>query len=140
MASFRIFLVSFALTAFKYCAPTFLYFQIEISNFLPEKILNYNRKKIHGRSCTLNWPDKHTVQLNGFVGRTFYFYNVSFSKCNFTCAFICFFICQYACFILLFSTLNISQGFSLNFARTLKDAQLTSCWMVQGLLHTGSLF
>ena len=69
----------------------------------------------------------NTVQLNSFVRKTFYFYNVSFSKCNFTCAFICFFICQFACFILLFSTLNISQGFSLNFARTSKDAQLTGC-------------
>ena len=69
----------------------------------------------------------NTVQLNGFFGKTFYFYNVSFSKCNFTCAFICFFICQCACFSSLFSTLNISQGFSLNFPRTLKDAYLTSC-------------
>ena len=69
----------------------------------------------------------NTVQLNGFFGKTFYFYDVSFSKGNFTCAFICFFICQCACFILLFSTLNISQGFRLSFAKTLKDAQLTSC-------------
>ena len=40
--SIFIFLLCFALKAFKYCVPAFLYFQIEISNFLPEKILNSN--------------------------------------------------------------------------------------------------
>ena len=42
IASFRIFLLWFTLKTFKYCVPTLLYFQIEISNFLPEKTLNSN--------------------------------------------------------------------------------------------------
>ena len=40
--SYRIFLLCFTLKTFKYCVPTLLYFQTEISNFLPEKILNSN--------------------------------------------------------------------------------------------------
>ena len=106
---------------------------------LKSAILNITGKKGYTAAVARGIDEtSNTVQLNGFFGKTVYFYNVSFSKCNFTCAFICFFIWQCACFILLFSTLNISQGFSLNFTRTLKNAQLTSCWMVQGLLHTGS--
>ena len=84
----------------------------------------------------------NTVQLNGLFGKTFIFI-----MCHSQSAtplpvhsFVSSFVNVSASFILLFLTLNISQGFSLNFARTLKDAQLTSCWMVQGLLHTGSLF
>jgi len=40
-----------------------------ISNFRPQKILNSNRKKIHGRSCMWNWRDKRRCQLNGFFGK-----------------------------------------------------------------------
>ena len=39
------FLLCYALKTFKYCVSTLLYFQIEISNFLLEKILNSIRKK-----------------------------------------------------------------------------------------------
>ena len=71
----------------------------------------------------------NTVQLNGLFGKTFIFI-----MCHSQSAtplpvhsFVSSFVNVSASFILLFLTLNISQGFSLNFARTLKDAQLTSC-------------
>ena len=50
---------------------TLPYFQIEISNFLPEKILNSKRKKKHGAVAR-----EIVVRLNGFFGKTFYFYNL----------------------------------------------------------------
>ena len=40
---------------------------------------------------------------------------------------ICFFTCQSAFFISLFFSTEYFQWFSLNFARTLGHAQLTSC-------------
>ena len=75
---------------------------MEISNFLPEKILISN-----------------AVQLNDFFGKMFYFYNLFSQSATFTCAFICFFICQST----IFQPREFSvQGVTLNFARNLGRA------------------
>ena len=62
----------------------------------------------------------NAVQFSGFFGKHFILKFV-FRKYNFTCVFICFFLCQ-STFFIYFSKLNIIQGFSLNFARTLGRA------------------
>ena len=57
----------------------------------------------------------NAVQLNGFFGERFYFYNL----CNFTSVIIC----QSTFLSYYFLALNIfSRSFSLNFARTLGHA------------------
>ena len=81
MSIFKDIFTLFCVKAFKYCVLTLLYFQLEISNFLPEKILNSNRKKN-------TWPHSargidetsNAVQLNCFFGERFYFYNLFFQS------------------------------------------------------------
>ena len=56
---------------------TLLYFQIEISNFLPEKMLICKRKKKYVAAVTRVIDNRgNAVQLNGFFGKTFYFYHL----------------------------------------------------------------
>ena len=137
IASFKIFLVSFALTAFKYCAPPLLHFQIEISNFLPEKLFTTGKKTQQGKNCAVKWLFWENILFLWCVILKVRLYLYLYL--------ICFFICQCACFISyhfqrwIFLKVLV-WTISLNYTRTLKDAQLTSCWMVQGLLHRQFIF
>ena len=109
------------MNSLKYSTQTFLYFQIEIRNFLPENILNYNRKKYMAAAAPWNWRDKQNCAVKWLFGKTFIFIMCHSQSATLPVHyFICFFICQCACFILLFSTLNIFQGFSLNRCQNFK--------------------
>ena len=79
------------------------------------------------------------MQLNGFFGKKIFFF-ICFLKVQlYLCQFISFFICQSTFLTYYFSALNIFQGFSLNFARTLGRAVDT---FLNGsrVIHKGSLF
>ena len=91
IASFKIFLVSFALTAFKYCAPPLLHFQIEISNFLPEKLFTTGKKIQQGKNCAVKWLFWENILFLWCVILKVRLYLYLYL--------ICFFICQCACFI-----------------------------------------
>ena len=76
------------------------------------------------------------MQLNGFFGERFFsFFNLQL----YLCQFICFFICQFTFLAYYFSALNIFQGFSLNFARTLRHA-VDKLLNGSRVSHMGSLF
>ena len=79
----------------------------------------------------------NVVQLNGFFGKRFYFYNL-FSQ-SATLPVYLFNLCLYLSISCqsAFFYLTIFQRWIF-----FKDlvAQLTNCWIFQGLIHTGSLF
>ena len=87
-----------------------------------EDIKNSSKKKKYKAAVARGIDETcNAVQLNGFFGKTLYFYNL-FSQCNFTCVFICFSICQSTFLSYYFLALSIIQYFSLNFVRTLGRA------------------
>lgn len=64
----------------------------------------------------------NAVQLNGFFGKTFYFYNLFSQSATLP---VCLFVSLFANLQFVsyyFSALNIFQGFSLTFAKTLGHA------------------
>ena len=61
----------------KYCVPTLLYFETEISYFPPEETLNSIRKKKYMAAVARGIDEtSNAVQLNGFFLKIFYFYNL----------------------------------------------------------------
>ena len=117
-----------------------LYFQIEISNFLPEKILIFKSKKYMAAvACEID-ETTDAVQLNGFFGKTFNFYNLFSQSATLPLyLFVCLSI--YIFYLIIFQPWIFSvQGFSLNFARILGRAVDKLLHASKVLIHTGSLF
>ena len=86
------------------------------------------------------WIDKtsNAVQLNGFFGKRFFFNLFSQSATLPVYLFVSLFVnLQFLSYY--FSALNIFQGFSLNFARTLECA-VDKLLNGPRVIHTGSLF
>ena len=65
---------------------------------------------------------RNAVQLNGFFGKTFYFYNLFSESATLPVYFFVSLLVNPHFLSYYFSALNIIRGFSLNFARTLGRA------------------
>ena len=78
------------------------------------------------------------MQLNGFFGISFFLNLFSQSATLPVYVFVSLFVILHF-LSYYFSALNIFQGFSLNFARTLECA-VDKLWNGSRVIHTGSLF
>ena len=79
------------------------------------------------------------MQLNGFFGKSFFFFNLfSQSAPLLVYLFVSLFVNLYF-LSYYFSALNIFQGFSLNFARTSERA-VDKLWNSSRVIHTGRQF